>query len=68
MSVATEINELESAVKECLEKDYRLRDSDKKLCARIWTIQLGGLANLKATSAYDFLVKYADDSAPLYSQ
>lgn len=68
MSVSTEINELESAVQECLQKDYRLRDSDKKLCARIWTIQLGGLNELKAMSAYDFFIKYTDDSNPLYSQ
>lgn len=68
MSVATEINQLQTLVEKCLEQDYRLRDSDKKLSCRIWTMQMGGIANLKSMTAYELLVKYSADDSPLYSQ
>ena len=68
MSVAKEIPELQTLVFNLLQKDKRLRNSDKKLSSRIWTLQIGSLEKLKAMTAYDFLVKYVDDESVLYSQ
>jgi hypothetical protein len=66
--VGKEIEKLVEMVTRLLIGDPRLRDSDKKLSARVWLEQLRGIDKLKKMTAYDFLVLYTDDSAPLYSQ
>ena len=68
MAIHKEIEKLNESVMLLLVGDPRLRDSDKKLSARIWTEQLGGIDKMKRLTAYDFLVLYTDDNAPLYSQ
>ncbi len=68
MAVYKEIEKLNETVMLLLAGDPRLRDSDKKLSARIWSEQLGGVDKMKRLTAYDFLVLYTDDAAPLYSQ
>jgi hypothetical protein len=68
MSVAKEIPELQELVMGLLQKDKRLRNSDKKLSSRIWTMQIGSLEKVKDMTAYDFLVMYVDDNSVLYSQ
>ncbi len=60
--------ELQAIVLDLLKEDERLRDSDKKLSARIWANKLGGVNELKEMSAYDFLVMYSDKSKGLYCQ
>lgn len=67
MTVAQEIHNLQDLVYELLLKDARLRDSDRKLSARVWTIQMGGLEKMKTMSAYDFLCLYTEERK-LFSQ
>ena len=67
MTVSQEIANLQDLVYELLVNDERLRDSDRKLSARVWTIQLGGLESLKSSSAYDFLCLYTEEKK-LFSQ
>jgi hypothetical protein len=67
MTVAQEIHNLQDLVYELLLKDARLRDSDRKLSARVWTIQLGGLEKMKTMTAYDFLCLYTEERK-LFSQ
>ena len=67
MTVSQEIENLQDLVYELLVKDERLRDSDRKLSARVWSIQLGGLDKLKNASAFDFLCLYTEDKK-LFSQ
>jgi len=66
MTVAREIKQLNAIVENLLRVSVIYRDSDQKLCARIWAIQLGGDDVLKSISAYEFLLKYT--TGKLYSQ
>ena len=72
MSVSNEIKDLQiqGIVKDLLTSFPMYRDSDKKLCARIWSMQMGGTDTLKKLSAYDFLVEYTKPSnkSVLFSQ
>lgn len=66
MTVAKQIDTLYALVKSLLEKDSRLRNSDKRLSCRIWSEQLGGLDAIRKITAYDFMCKYATEE--LYNQ
>lgn len=69
MSVAKEIKQLEELVRDLLTSEPKYRDSNKMLSAKIWAIQLGGYANLKNITAYDFLAEYVKTkNSKLYSQ
>ena len=61
MPVAQQIDTLYMIVKTLLEKDSRLRNSDKRLSCRIWSEQLGGLDATRKITAYDFMCKYATE-------
>lgn len=64
-----EITELlNDIVYRLLEQTSMYRDNDKKLCSRIWSIQMGGVDRLKQMSAYEFLCEYSKDTTELYSQ
>jgi len=67
MTVSNEIENLQDLVFELLVNNERLRDSDRKLCARIWTIQIGGIEKMKESTAYDFLCLYTEEDK-FYSQ
>jgi hypothetical protein len=68
MSISYEIVEIQTIVEKLLREDAKYRDCDRKLSARIWAIQLGGLESLHHVSAYDFLCEYVGDDSPLCSQ
>lgn len=68
MTISQEIKNLQDLVKSLLTTDARLRDCDRKLSARVWATQLGGLDELKKGSAYDFLVLYSAANTELFSQ
>lgn len=68
MRVSEEIKNLQDLVKSLLTTDSRLRDCDRKLSARVWATQLGGIDELKSGSAYDFLCLYSDVNTQLFSQ
>jgi len=68
MRVSSEIVNLYDTVYALLVMDERLRDSDKRLSARVWSTQLGGVALTKKISAYEFLCMYVDEKTSLYSQ
>lgn len=68
MSVSNEIKKIGDIVAQLLREDKRYRDSDKKLSAKIWANQYGGIEKLKNISAFDFLCEYVKDSTFLISQ
>ncbi len=68
LSVSNQISDLQDVVFQLLTVDPKLRDDDRKLSARIWTNQLGGLDKMREMSAYDFLVAYTGGNSALYSQ
>jgi hypothetical protein len=55
---------LHDTVKELLEADPRLRDSDKKLWARLVMNHLGGKEMCQVMSAYELLYKMVNDELP----
>lgn len=68
MNASLEIKNLSQIVEKLLKEDKRYRDSDKKLCAKIWVIQYGGLERFKTVSAFDFIMEYLKEDTFLYSQ
>lgn len=60
MAAIREIRKLKDRVLKMLRDDPKYRDSDRKICARIWAEDLGGVEKSKAMSVYDFLCKYSD--------
>jgi hypothetical protein len=68
MKISKEIQKVVSLVEKLLNEDKRYRDSDKKLSAKIWATQYGGIDKMKDISAYDFLCEYVKDDTHLYSQ
>jgi hypothetical protein len=71
MSIGKELNELlhlNTIVETLLRSNAMYRDCDKKLCARIWSHQMGGTNVVERISAYDFLVEYTKPNSKLYSQ
>jgi hypothetical protein len=68
MKIEIEIDVLQDVVEKLLYADEKYRDSDKMLCARIWTTQSGGLDKIKKLSAYDFLCEYVKPDSIYYSQ
>lgn len=68
MRVSKEIKKVGDIVEKLLKEDKRYRDSDKKLSAKIWAIQCGGMENLKNISAYEFLCEYVNENTELISQ
>lgn len=68
MRISEQIKNLKEVVTTLLTNDKRYRDSDKKLSAKIWSIQFGGHERLKNMSAYEFLCEYAKDDTELLSQ
>lgn len=68
MQVSKEIKKVGDLVMSLLKNDKRYRDSDKKLSAKIWAIQYGGMEKLKEMSAFDFLCEYVKDETNLISQ
>jgi hypothetical protein len=69
MSISKELKDvqMQDMVRTLLEENPMYRDSDKKLSAKVWAIQMGGMDALKNLSAFDFLVEYTGGDR-LYSQ
>jgi len=63
MKASQEIDNLKDLVYELLVINPKLRDSDRKLSARIWAIQLGGLEKIKKINAFEFLCIYAENNS-----
>jgi len=59
MGIAKEIENIESIVKKLLESNPKYRESDRVLCAKIWSIEIGGLERTKEITAFDLLSDYA---------
>ena len=68
MSISQELPELNVIVEQLLLREPKYRDNDRLLCAKIWSLQYGGIDNLKTTTAYDFLVAYSKPVTDLFSQ
>lgn len=68
MRVSNEIKKVGDIVEKLLKEDKKYRDSDKKLSAKIWSIQCGGTDKLKEMSAYEFLCEYVKENTELVSQ
>jgi len=68
MKIEIEIDVLQDVVKKYLAADEKYRDSDKMLCARIWTLQSGGVDKMKQLTAYEFLCEYVKPDSIYYSQ
>jgi altronate dehydratase len=68
MRVSKEIKKVGDIVEKLLREDKKYRDSDKKLSAKIWAIQCGGMDKLKEISAYEFLCEYVNEDTQLISQ
>lgn len=59
MSIAKEMEKVADIVLQLLEECPKYRDSDRMLCCRIWSEEMGDIQALKNMSAYDFLCEYA---------
>lgn len=59
MGVAKEIENIESIVRSLLESHPKYRESDRVLCAKIWSMQLGGIEKTKEITAFELLSNYA---------
>ena len=68
MKISKEIEKVSGLVEKLLKEDKKYRDSDKKLSAKIWAVQFGGIPKLKDISAFDFLCEYVKDKSFLCSQ
>ena len=68
MSAGEEIKKLKDTVYGLLKENPVYRDSDKKLCCRIWAEQLHGVEMTKKITAYQFLCTYSSDESYLFSQ
>lgn len=68
MSIANELEQLNDIVFKLLNENAKYRDSDKMLCAKIWSMQLGGIERIKQISAYQFFCDYSSNESVLYSQ
>lgn len=68
MNASNEIKKIGDLVEKLLREDKRYRDSDKKLSAKIWANQYGGVDKLKNMTAFDFLCEYVKDNTFLISQ
>lgn len=68
MKTSKEIESLQEIIFHLLHQNPRYRDNDKMLCAKIWSMQMGGIDKLQQQSAYDFLVEYAKPDSFLCSQ
>jgi hypothetical protein len=67
MSISKQIKQLRPMVLELLTKNPKYRDSDKMLCARLWSTQLGGVDKLKTLSTFDFLITFSQPNSKLYN-
>jgi hypothetical protein len=67
MSISKQIKQLRPMVLELLTKNPKYRDSDKMLCARLWSTQLGGVEKLKTLSTFDFLITFSQPNSKLYN-
>ena len=67
MRASQQIENIYDVVLELLEENKKYRDNDAILVARIWSMQLGGIDNLKKDSIYDFLCEYIKEDTFLYS-
>lgn len=62
MSASKEISTLRDTVKQLLEEYPKYRDSDKKLCCRIWQMELAPRRNVKTLTTFDFFDIYCNQS------
>jgi hypothetical protein len=67
MSISKQIKQLRPLVLELLTKNPKYRDSDKMLCARLWSTQLGGVEKLKTLTTYEFLIIFSQPKSKLYN-
>lgn len=65
MSIAKEMESIQDTVLELLESDVKYRDSDRILCCKIWSMELGGVEKTKEMTAYDFLCEYSYPNSKL---
>lgn len=59
MGIANEIKNIEQLVQKLLESENRYRESDRVLCAKIWSMEIGGLEKTKEITAFELLSNYA---------
>jgi hypothetical protein len=59
MRVSKEIPKIETVVKQLLESNPKYRDSDRVLCAKIWSMEIGGIERTKEITAFELLSNYA---------
>jgi hypothetical protein len=59
MRVSKEILKIETVVKQLLESNPKYRDSDRVLCAKIWSMEIGGIERTKEITAFELLSNYA---------
>ena len=59
MGVANEILNIEQLVIQLLESNPKYRESDRVLCAKIWSMEIGGIEKTKDITAYELLSNYA---------
>jgi|TARA_R110000868_G_scaffold246382_2_gene503028 hypothetical protein len=65
MSIAKEMKNIQDTVLELLKLDMKYRDSDRVLCCKIWSMQMGELRVIKEMSAYDLLCEYSQPKSKL---
>lgn len=69
MSVVNEFTlELNDLVRQLMTEDKKYSDSDKRLMARLWSMQVGGAEETKKVTMYDFLIEYQKEDSKFVSQ
>lgn len=58
MSTVKQMQKIGDMVHQLLLTDKRYRDSDRQLCCKVWSLELG-IDKDQPVSAYDFLCEYA---------
>jgi len=65
MSIAKEMKKIQDTVLDLLKSDLKYRDSDRILCCKIWSMELGGVEATKEIKAYEFLCEYSQPKSKL---
>jgi hypothetical protein len=64
MSITNQMEQVGDLVHKLLLEDEKYRDSDRKLCCKIWSIELcGSIEGTRRLSAFDFFCEYSKPNA-----
>jgi hypothetical protein len=63
MSTTKQMERVKEVVLDLLKQDAKYRDSDRKLCCKVWSIEMGGNIERGEMTAYQFLCEYSKSNS-----